>query len=758
MARVSASKVALISLVAASLALVTSGAPAGASDGIRLQVQAIGSPPPTSVRFQAGADSAFELLEVPLQGGRGEGLLAVPGEFPIRIRLAEPGYWAPDMVVREGVANVEVTLWPAAALAGALRWDDQGQQVREVQISLVRPASVPESRQPGRAEVSCPVAEGVIQKCLLPAGHWHIRLSAAGLIPHRWWNRELLPAGADLGEIVLAPGASLFGRVTTHLGPADPRATTVEVRPLLDRGTVEREAAPALDQLALTADINEWGYFELHGVPAGVFLVRARAEGFLPTPARRVVVAPRSHVELDEDLVLEPALFLHVEVEPEECPEGKPWSVALLAMEGSIPLREVARGVSEAGLWVSPELTAGEYAVQLLDGSSTPVGWEEVTLTDRSERLRIVLDLVAVKGRVFLGREPLEADLMFLKPGVGPRGSVSTDAEGRFRTSLPEPGRWDVQVVATGTPGETCAARISVEITAANAGDLRIVLPDTSLRGKVVDHQGRPVGGAEVSAVRWFVPGAFSSAAADAGGEFVLRGLPPGEYTLQAAQGGRKSHQVSQTAERDRESAPVTLVLEESWRIAGRVLGSGVPLPQAHVLAIPLAPPGIPAEIHFPEAVTSLSGEFAIELAGSADRARVIVMAPGYAFHTFTALRPTHQDEHPIEANLETASGALRLSSAAIDAMAAGDAWNGIILLGGHPVLGWTLLTWAALNGAVQRDGEGLTIPAMPAGTYSYCELSAEEAFLVLGGAAAPSARVCATGDLLPGMELHLSR
>jgi hypothetical protein len=90
--------------------------------------------------------------------------------------------------------------------------------------------------------------------------------------------------------------------------------------------------------------------------------------------------------------------------------------------------------------------------------------------------------------------------------------------------------------------------------------------------------------------------------------------------------------------------------------------------------------------------------------------------------------------------------------------MAAGGAWNGIVLTNGQPVLGWTLLLWAGLNGVVQREGEGLAIPAMPAGQYAYCELSADEAFLVLGGAAAPAARACVAGNLAPGMELRLAR
>lgn len=83
-----------------------------------------------------------------------------------------------------------------------------------------------------------------------------------------------------------------------------------------------------------------------------------------------------------------------------------------------------------------------------------------------------------------------------------------------------------------------------------------------------------------------------------------------------------------------------------------------------------------------------------------------------------------------------------------------------LLLVDGQPLdfLKLPLLRrWARTNGVDPAQEGALAIPAMPSGLYAYCQVTMDEALLVLSGAALPKASACSEGFLSPNGELELA-
>ena len=116
-------------------------------------------------------------------------------------------------------------------------------------------------------------------------------------------------------------------------------------------------------------------------------------------------------------------------------------------------------------------------------------------------------------------------------------------------------------------------------------------------------------------------------------------------------------------------------------------------------------------------------------------------MARGYVFHAGTAYR--NSDEHIVEVDLRlvTNGGMLQLPEAT---------GRGVLYINGVPIFADDLTrVWAKYSNAQSEQPVANQIPAMPEGSYVYCDLTLEESLLVMAGVVAPTSGSCTKGHLI---------
>ena len=743
--------------VAAGLLLPAEGA--AASTAVSIEVR--GAVPSSIVLTasplgSAGADRAAMTISLP--AGKFETLVDLPDKTRWRLEASAEGLWsAPVELSAQEQAAVRLTLWPAAEVTAQVRPPSGAAMPKELRLRLVeRSVSSPPAAsgaQPPEAEIVCPATEKGQIECLTPAGRWDLRAKAEGFVPLYFWNLALEPRGATaLGGLHLRKGASVLGRVATDAGPADPAHAEVELRPVVYGGT-DGAHGPQLRQLVFSSQVNAWGYFNFAGIPAGSYTLEARQPDFQPARVTPLAVREGEDLEIGEALVLHPARHLVISVDPPRDPRRKPWRLLLLAAEEGSVINAAEGATDRSGRWRSPPLPTGIYVVQVLDAGGNEFFWREVTLAEPSQKLVIELPLVEVVGTVRLGEEPLASRLFF--GGKRGRGGIKieaeSDAEGQFSIVLPRGGTWTVDVEADDPPVN--AAGLEVEVR--RRRDVEIEIPDTAIRGTVVDDDGRPVSGAWVHLAR-FEPGLSSAVRTTArDGSFAIQGQLPGRCFVWA-RARTVAGEVSDTAEvlvvEGSETPPLHLVVEARRVLRGRVTSAGgAAVAGAQVFADTFPAAGSPTLPGSDQTAADLDGAFELKLPQKTSGARLVVMAPGYPFAVWRVR--LGEETRVVTLRLGETQGALHLPRTDSNFVTP---LFPLVLLDGEPVGGALLRSWALAGNGGSASGDLATVTAMPSGSYRYCELEPQEALLVLWGAAAPKESACAEGYLAPGGELTL--
>ncbi|MBA3459917.1 MAG: sigma-70 family RNA polymerase sigma factor [Deltaproteobacteria bacterium] len=206
---------------------------------------------------------------------------------------------------------------------------------------------------------------------------------------------------------------------------------------------------------------------------------------------------------------------------------------------------------------------------------------------------RIEVDFSLVPEATIVGRvirddtgAPIPYAYVFVPPG--PRGASGTplraaftDATGHFRLDRMTAGRHLLFARAEamsdsprGTPAVVGVGQTSVEV------EIRLAVGST-IRGTVVDHQRRPIGGARVAAVDTQGRGPLSTAVSQDDGSFVLTGVPRAEIRFTAL-----PYDVAKPAALLVSLAThegVILEVEPLGTVIGRVIRGGKPLPGAFI-------------------------------------------------------------------------------------------------------------------------------------------------------------------------------
>lgn len=751
----------LVLLVSLMGRAVSASTPDSASSfDVTIVVRSAASALPEKASVELAAVDAEEVpsvkTTVPLEAGRGSVTVPVDTRWKWRVEASAEGFWSPATVVAPGSADapsvVPISLWPAAELEGIIAQPTGTSPVAKLRIRFA-PSPATKQAAPGQPEgtfwVTCPVSrEQKIEQCSGPAGAWNLRLDAASFSPLFIWAVQATPGEMlDLGRVVLKPGGALSGRVVTAVGPADPAKTTVELRPLFDPSTLNPERRQELAQLRRTAKVGTWGDFQFTGVAPGSYRLLAQEKGLSPAERSPVTVRRGEETRLEDPLVLEELLRLQALIEPAADPFDEPWTVQMhRTVDGNV-MKQVASGpVDETGEWQSPPLAAGPYSLQVLDQRGNSLGWWDVQLDEASDLVSIDLPVVFVDGHVELGDEPLAAHLWFGGEHGEERIETTAEEDGSFYVVLPRDGNWTVDVEADDPPVTSRGLSVDVDpVEGMRTADVLIEVPNTTIEGEVVDEIGVPVQSARVLVQSYGAWQGVVPTDTDLVGRFEVRGMRPGQFSIEATSDEGRSQPVIRQVDED-QTVSVQLMIQKERSMVGRVVSESGPVAAARVLAVAFTSSGQPASMRIAEGTTDVEGRFEISVPGGSALVRLVVMAPGYALYLGTAREGTR-----LEIPLSHDAGTLHLG--AVDP---GAGIVGLLVADGGAVSTARLQTWAVMNNAPVAAGEELTVPAMPPGSYAYCELSVQEALLVLGGVGAPRTEACSQGFLSQGGELTL--
>lgn len=385
-------------------------------------------------------------------------------------------------------------------------------------------------------------------------------------------------------------------------------------------------------------------------------------------------------------------------------------------------LEFVAEGaLTSEGRWPSPPLIPARYALTV--GTMTGDVWHRRELdVTRSELLHVSMLPGEIAGTVSLGDTPLQARLT-IRDDDTMVVQTSSDVEGRFRAAVPQtdPQQWSVSV-ASDHPRVKRTVR---GLRLSPSGTLDVHLPASTLSGETRDPTGAPVPNALVSLTR--SDGAeelFVQTVSGPDGAFLLHGIAPGKYTLEAATASAASDAIVV----DYPAEEVALVLRDKRRVRGRVVSEFGPVPGATVV---VEATDAPALMTIPTK-TDERGRFEVVVPPSTGAIDIVVAAGGFAY----TLDHVPYRDRPLDVALEHRGGTLRIEGI--------EDPRQLFLIQNGAMVSFDLL---AMAWSVRLTAGAMVIPMMEPGPYVACDVPRENRawFQRTRGAAGG---VCASGFL----------
>lgn len=616
---------------------------------------------------RSGDDGTFELLAL---SERTYSLTASARPAPRPNAKPDPNApkWRAELrAVKSGARDVQFTLSAGIAFAGRVV-DETGAPVTKFRILVEERETVDRPSFGYDRSRSFRAADGGYVYDGLRPGWWQVSAEANGL-PSRPVRIEL-PLAGEAPMLVVPRRAEVRGIVRDPQGRPVDGASVRRVSPNADGSVTKTGGTRGLD----FATTDGKGRFEFDRLPAGSVALVARAPDLAPSAeveAEAVAGHPR-----EVELALRAGGTIRVRVlDVEGQPEpgrtitwnGKdePNLHAETDARGECSFEHVRPGT--CGVRTEPSRaqrlratrTGGELDSELLDS------WNFRSLVTVVDGAVVEVELggrafrpITLRGRVTRGGHPVAGVRVRASRearGYVNAGPATSGADGAYELVLRGPGRWSVAFEA---PSGTVLTR-TLEVTDGTQITLDAAFPERSVRGRVVDHEGR--GRAE----EWLGlspdPGALradgdatsSTVQSAADGRFTFDDIAPGPYTIGVgfgvSQGNfgavRRPVVVPETGE----VPEIVIVLERAGFVTGTLVGrDGQPQSNARVAALP-AGPG-----HEQSTYTSADGRFL--LGGLAPGAYLVGAAAGSDV-THALVRVDVRSEETLEVALALARG-----------------------------------------------------------------------------------------------------
>ena len=673
-----------------------------------------------------------------------------------------PNVWVPRKPVTAGASGAGSTtglaLWPLGRIAGALKLAEKGERLpKSIVVQTLSPRS-PAHRDTPQGSMDCPVDERGQWSCPpLPATTFDLVVSAGGFIPQYRWGLTVLPDKAtDLGTLVLKRGASVAGWVEVEGGAIDP-ACRARLTPLVGPG-----GGPAAGERVRSTGrevaVRKDGFFQIAGVAPGDYGLEVRQPGFARATVHPIAVSPRSETFLRDPVVLTRPLDIELAISPPLDGRGRPWRVLVFQASGDTGGfdRTVSdRPADERGIVRILRQTPGRFQALIADSLDNQFGVHAFQVTgpeNASQAIR--LKILALRGTVKLGKEPLAATLWFGGRHGKESIQLTSDREGSFQGAVPRDGWWTVDV-SSASPKFEARTRVKVKTDRQQRARADIDLPGTRVYGKVLDDAGHPMPAATIMVST--DDGAAVHMDTDALGGFEFRGLTEGlAYAvarLSSAQGEWSSDRVSLFLQEGEDAGPVELRMRRETKLSGSVQSARGPVPGSGVAVFGIRPGLMGGDF----VRTEMDGTFTAHVPAPVELADVMVSAPGFGLKAFPVVVGAASSQ-PLEVEEQSGELHILLPAPSDDPKDATTLWifqNGLFLSK------QALLQWAGAHGRepvsdVEAGRKLMAVPELAPGEYRAC--LAAPAVLVAwqaSGWTAPLAK-CVFGTLTAGATLQL--